>query len=238
MCDVTMLMKDTLAERQLNQAEVALSGPDVLMAQRYLQIALSGPSPFGDIQDRIRDMLKDHSERLLPDWNLAQETLGLIDTLGINNGETRTWQMNLWLQQAELHFQNPEMLDRAITIFVYLKTNKLWQDDQEYINGEVVRIIQTTLLNWFDNGQQQIAHNAIQQLKKAWPQPDNFFNWLDVVSASFKQPEGLHKPKETQRPKPPQTTAEVPNSRYRLITQSLAMIFVAYAVLYLLVLVL
>lgn len=216
-----MLMEDKAIEQQLQQAQAALLAPNFRLAQRYLQNLLSIPSPLVDLEEKVRHLVKQCSEQMLPNWDLAEQTLSILDALHLKDRKTQEWQYSLKLQQARKYLKDARDLDFAMSLFEEIKSEHCWQEFGEQIDRDIARVFRETLSEWVNQGDWIRAHQLIRIVHERWPVNDEIYDWLGVFASVLAR------------------AAEAPNEvgRYRAISQSLSMIFAIAAILYTLVLV-
>ena len=78
---------------------------------------------------------------MLPNWDLAEQALSILDTLDLNDNETKAWQYSLKLQMAQAHLSESEDLDYAFSLFEEIKSEPGWQAMVVLVRKPVARLV-------------------------------------------------------------------------------------------------
>ena len=170
----------------IGQAKEALEGDDLEKAQELLARALGVEGEYPDPAPAVRQELKRHCDRLAdsasPEWANAHRTLDMLETLGLQNAETHTWQCNLWLKQASF-FMDRKNLDESFRIFSMLMADKCASGDA--LKAGISGIVRVNLATQAKNQQWDLLHQMIDRFQELWPFDEELNDWLKTISKTL-----------------------------------------------------
>ncbi len=179
----------------IGQTRAALKSNEMEKAQELFARALSVEGDFPDRAPAIRQSLKQHSDALVdaasPQWDNAHQTLAMLETLGLQNDETRTWQRDLWLRQAGF-FMDQKNLDESFKIFSMLMVQgeASPQDghvpaDADALKAEISRIVRVNLSRQAKDQQWDLLRQMIDRFQELWPFDEELNDWLKTISETL-----------------------------------------------------
>jgi hypothetical protein len=179
----------------IGQAKEALKSNGLEKAQELLARALGVEGDYPDRAPAVRQALKLHSDMLAdldpPEWDDAHRTLAMLETLGLQNDETRTWQRDLWLRQAGF-FMDQKNLDESFKIFSQLmaESEASPQDghapaDADALKAEISGIVRVNLSKQAKDQQWDLLRRMVDRFQKLWPFDEELNDWLKTISETL-----------------------------------------------------
>ena len=180
----------SLVDNRLDQAQDALAANDLDTAQSHFKRAIRVE---GEHTDRaasiIRPMLKDYSDRLTdqypPDWKNAHRALELLDSLELQDEDTREWQRELWLKQADFLLRN-QKLNNSFNIFQRLLDEEGAGDESDELKREISRIVRVNLLRQAEQRDDLgLLPQIVERFQPLSPSGDELNEWLETISLTL-----------------------------------------------------
>lgn len=226
-----------LVQTRLRLAREALEANNLAEAQELFESALHVEGHHPDRALDIRQALKQYSDRVAvqepPNWDLAYRALDLLGSLKLQDDETRAWQRDLKLRQAQFLLEKEDDLDQSFNIFVDLMANAERLGVQDKLQAEIARVICIYVSQRAPQHQWSPLHQLFERVQKLWTPADGLHDWLEAILQildAAAQAQTEYK----------QHLAEMEQShqRTRNFTYALSGIFVLAALAYILVLLL
>ncbi len=180
----------SLVDNRLDQAQDALAANDLDTAQSHFEraIRVEGEHPYRTARI-IRPMLKDYSDRITdqdpPDWENAHRALDLLDSLELQDEDTREWQRDLWLKRADFLLRN-QKLDDSFNIFQRLMDKEGSGNESDELKREISRIVRVNLLRQAEQRDDLgLLPQIVERFQPLSPSGDELNEWLETISLTL-----------------------------------------------------
>lgn len=175
-----------LVQHRLNEAQQALEANELTEAQKFFEEALSIEGVHPNRASDIRQALKKYSERAAgqtpPDWESVHQVMDLLDTLKLQNDETRAFQRELQLQEAKFLLETKDSLNESFNIFANLMTNAERLGVQDKLKANIAQIICAYVSQRAAQQQWSLLSQVFEKIQKLWPPTDSIHDWLAAIS--------------------------------------------------------
>jgi hypothetical protein len=177
-----------LIETRLKLAQEALAADNLNEAQDFFKKALEVEGNYPERAPKIRQHLKSYSDQLAartpPNWDLAHHALELLASLKLEDSETRTWQRELWLKQADFLLGEKD-LNHSFKIFSELLAGSQRTSNQDELKGEISRIVRENISQQAKQGDLLLLDQIIAGVRELQLAGDELHAWLETISKAL-----------------------------------------------------
>lgn len=220
----------------LTDAQQALTTNNLNKAKELYKQALEVPGSHPERETKIRDAVKQYSEQIAkqdePDWQLAHESLGLLDYFALDNDETRAWQCHLSLEQADF-LLGQEDINESFQIFDALMQHE--QANPDKLKAEISKKVRVNMSQHADNSKWPLLRQIIERVRELRLGESELQEWLETISKVLTAVETTDQAKK-EREKQLMDTLTWEKQRFQKITYALGAILALVLLVYTLIL--
>lgn len=226
-----------LLQHYLSRAQKALDADNLEEAQEFFEKALGVEGNHPDRELDIRQALTEYSDRIIalnpPDWELAEQALGILSFLQLENEETRAAQRHFKLKRAQFLLDRKNDLEASFNIFADLMASAERLGVQDQLKADIARIICDYVSQRANDNQWSRLGQVFERARSVWTSDDGLHDWLEAVSKILEAADQAQA-KHLQRLEKAQRSQQ----RFRALLYALVFIFVLTVVRYTLILIL
>jgi hypothetical protein len=175
-----------LLQHLLSEAQKTLDADHLEEAQNLFEEALRVEGHHPNRALDTRRVLKQYSDRVIaqtpPNWDLAYRALDLLGSLKLQDDETRAWQRDLKLRQAQFLLEKEDDLDKSFNIFTDLMANAERLGVQDKLKANIARVVRSYVSQRAAQRQWSSLHQLFKRVQKLWTPTDGLGDWLEAIS--------------------------------------------------------
>jgi hypothetical protein len=178
-----------LIQTRLKRAQEALSANNLEEAQNFFNKALVLKEHSPDLVFDIRKVVKQYSDQVVeqppPNWDLAYRALELLGSLKLQDDETRTWEYDLKLKQAQFLLGKGENLDESFNIFADLMVIAEQQGVQDKLKADIAHIVRIYVSQRAPQQEWSLLGRVFKRVSKMWTADNGLNDWLESISKTL-----------------------------------------------------
>jgi hypothetical protein len=218
-----------LVQNLIKQAELALTSGHLSEAQHYFEKALGVHGVQIDREYQIRQRIEDHSTCIIQqtddNWAQAREALDLLDSLGLSDYQTKTWQRDLKIKEAELSLKKGNTSE-SFEIFTRLLTEEEEFVGQIDLRAKIIDVIRRHIPHFAARGEWVLVEDMIGRIQSIWSTEGQLDNWLGTFSKTVRTATQAQDQSQAQIQQLTQQTETLSKSHARLKRLILEMLII------------